>query len=402
MSYSLRFCLILLLTALAAPHLAAATSPAPTSLSAQSLAPPLLKVLFSAPPPLRKVAWIEPSPSAGGANVSTVVSLLHPPAPPPKRVARAPESSHPALPRQIAPRRVARVAARPPVVTTPRRNRPVTLWDRMDSPLQQRLERAVRSVGLDGAVRKRHLALALVDISRLDRPRVAAMNGDRMMYAASLPKIAILLAAFEKMDLEGRSLDRKTRGQLLRMIRQSSNRDATAVIHQVGKPFLNRVLTSKRYGLYNPEHNGGLWVGKDYGKGGLWKRDPLHNLSHGATAMQVARFYYLLETGRLVNAESSRMMKEILADTAIWHKFKRGLDEIHPDARIYRKSGSWRHFHSDSALIERDGIRYIAVGLARDPQGGQWLQNLIGAMDRAVDPPITLASARFDIVPRNP
>jgi beta-lactamase class A len=53
---------------------------------------------------------------------------------------------------------------------------------------------------------------------------------------------------------------------------------------------------SPRYRLYDPRHYGGLWVGKDYAKSGLWRRDPLHNLSHGATAMQVARFYYLLKT----------------------------------------------------------------------------------------------------------
>ena len=258
------------------------------------------------------------------------------------------------------------------------------LWDYKDAKLQQRLNRAVQALGLKGAASSGSLAVALVDITSVSRPRVAVINGDRMMYAASLPKIAILLAVFEKINEGGLSLDRETEQQLLGMIRRSDNRDSTALIHKVGKPYLNQVLTSDRYKLYNPKYDGGLWVGKDYGKGGLWKRDPLHNLSHGATAMQVARFYYLLETGQLVNPRASRQMKEILGHSAISHKFIRGLQFIRPEAETFRKSGSWSQFHSDSAIVERDGARYIAVALAKDSRGGSWLVDLIVAMDLVV------------------
>jgi beta-lactamase class A len=48
---------------------------------------------------------------------------------------------------------------------------------------------------------------------------------------------------------------------------------------------------------------------------------------------------------------------------------------------MYRKSGSWRHWHADSAIVERDGHRYIAVALANDNKGGHWLEQLIVAMD---------------------
>ena len=40
----------------------------------------------------------------------------------------------------------------------------------------------------------------------------------------------------------------------------------------------------------------GVWVGKDYAEQGTYQRDPLYNLSHGATVMQVVRFYNLLDT----------------------------------------------------------------------------------------------------------
>ena len=72
------------------------------------------------------------------------------------------------------------------------------------------------------------------------------------------------------------------------------------------------ILRSERFRLYDPLVNGGLWVGKEYGKSPAYERDPLHNLSHAATAIQTARFYYLLETNQLVSPQLSRTMKRML------------------------------------------------------------------------------------------
>ena len=91
-----------------------------------------------------------------------------------------------------------------------------------------------------------------------------------------------------------------------------------------------------------------------------------------------------LETGRLVSPELSQEMKTILGDPAIHHKFVKGLEKNRPGSRIYRKSGSWRQYHADSAIVERDGHRYIAVALAQNPAGGRWLSNLIVAMDTLI------------------
>ena len=77
-------------------------------------------------------------------------------------------------------------------------------------------------------------------------------------------------------------------------------------------------------------------------------------------------------------------MKDMLADSAIRHKFVAGLKAVNPSAQLYRKSGTWRHYHSDSALIEHQGRKYIAVGLAANPNGGHWLQRLIVGLDRII------------------
>ena len=148
--------------------------------------------------------------------------------------------------------------------------------------------------------------------------------------------------------------------------------------------YLAELLQSPHYKLYDPARNGGLWVGKEYAKAGVWKRDPLHNLSHGATALQVARFYFMLETGRLVTPEYCQIMKTMLGDPAIPHKFVKGLKKVHPDSKIFRKSGTWKSYHSDSAIIEHDGRRYIAVAMANSAQGGKWLSNLIVSMDNLI------------------
>ena len=259
------------------------------------------------------------------------------------------------------------------------------LWTYKDAKLQKKLKKAIKKIGLARPVKQQKLAVALVDITHINRPRFAELNGDKMMYAASLPKIAILLAVFEKLDKNGRGLDKKRQEQLINMIRNSSNKDATNLMRWVGKEFIHRVLISYRYRLYDPLRNGGLWVGKEFGQSGLWRRDPINNISHGATATQVARFYYLLATGQLVNKKISRKIKKILGNSAIKHKFKLGLQRVRPNAKIYRKSGTWKYFHSDSGIIERNGGRYIAVALAENPQGGEWLKQIIVAMDRIIN-----------------
>jgi beta-lactamase class A len=253
-----------------------------------------------------------------------------------------------------------------------------------DPALQKGLQACLTDLKLGEAAQDGSLCIVLVDITDLSSPRMAYVNPNRMMYAASLPKIAILLGAFERIKQGEMDLDEETLDALELMIRNSSNKAANEMLNCVGKDYLSDLLQSPRYQLYDPDKNGGLWIGKEYGKSSAWKRDPLHNLSHGATALQVARFYYMLETGQLVSPEMSRLMKLILGDPAINHKFVKGLKKTHPDARIYRKSGTWRQYHSDSGIIERNDRRYIAVALTKSAKGEKWLSELIVALDELI------------------
>jgi beta-lactamase class A len=249
------------------------------------------------------------------------------------------------------------------------------LRESIDPSLQKQLEQLVREKGLQKAVVQERLAIALVDITHPKKPRMAAINGDVMEYAASLPKIAILLAAFVQIEQGKLELDKKLEVDMTRMIRRSSNTAATRVLDLVGREELLRILQSPGFRFYDRRYDGGLWVGKAYAKKGAYRRDPLNQISHGATVIQAARFYYLLETNRLVGPELTDKMKQILSDPAINHKFVKGLQE-RPGVQLYRKSGTWKQFHADSALVEYGAYKYIIAGLAEDSRGGKWLEQL--------------------------
>lgn len=261
----------------------------------------------------------------------------------------------------------------------------------IDPLMQEQLEQLIRKKGLQKAVKQERLAITLVDITDVRKPRVAAVNGDVMEYAASLPKIAILLTAFVQIEQGKLELTDGLEADMTSMIRHSSNAAATRVLDLVGRDELLNTVQEPRFKLYDKRYDGGLWVGKAYAKKGAYRRDPIHNISHGITAMQGARFYYLLETNRLVNPELTVKMKQILSEPAINHKFVKGL-KARPGVKIYRKSGTWRQFHADSALVEYGNHKYIIVGLAEDSQGGKWLEELAAPLhDLAVKPPVQAA-----------
>ncbi len=264
------------------------------------------------------------------------------------------------------------------------------LADAYDARLQQGLEAQIADSRLGDVVAGKRLAVALVDVTNPHKPRVAGVNEHEMMYAASLPKIAILLAAFQKAEDTGEPLNQSSKELLTRMIRDSSNSAATEMSDWVGMEYIANVLTSDRYKFYDDQDDGGIWVGKAYARRGAWRRDPLGNLSHAASAFEVSRFYYLLVTGRLVSPGASADMKQMLSRPAIDHKFVSGLAKARPGSRIYRKSGTWRTYHSDSALVERDGRAYIAVALCNDARCGSWLKSLIVRLDDLIFEPETV------------
>ncbi len=267
------------------------------------------------------------------------------------------------------------------------------LRDARSPELQTAMERVVADAGLSNEVAREHLALALVDVTDPAAPRLAMLNGDRMMYAASMPKVAILLGALAEAEAGRLAINSLTTAAMINMIRFSSNEDATRVLHWVGVDRLLEILQSPRFALYDKAGAGGLWVGKGYGPEPATRRDPLKNLSHGATAFQVARLYWMLASDRLLSPPMNTLMKQVLSNPGIHHKFVKGLDS-RPGTEIFRKSGTWKNFHADSALVESRGRRFVLVGIAEHADGGEWLARLAAPLHDLIVPPAMQTLAR--------
>ncbi|MDW5289246.1 serine hydrolase [Formosa sp. PL04] len=234
-------------------------------------------------------------------------------------------------------------------------------------------------------VQDKKMAIGVIDLNDPENPRFANLNGDEMMYAASLPKIAVLLAAEDAID-KGELIDTPdVKSDMRLMISKSNNQATTRMIDLIGFQKIEDVLTSEKYHLYDKDHGGGLWVGKRYAASGATNREPLKNLSHAATTEQVCRFYYLMINGKLVSPARSKHMLDMMENPELHHKFVNTLEKIAPDARLFRKSGSWKNWHSDSILVWDAERKYILVALIENENGEQIIRNLVDPIERAIN-----------------
>jgi beta-lactamase class A len=229
------------------------------------------------------------------------------------------------------------------------------------------------------------MTVGLVDLANPRAPRFAQVNGNTMLYAASIPKIAVLLAAFQGIEDRTLPLSGEILMDLEDMIRESSNPAAACMIRRIGLSKIESLLVSPRYQFYDPKKGGGIWVGSTFGGGGEYRRDPLKDLLQAATATQVCRFYYLLAYGKLINMKRSTQMLQVLSDPGIHDKFISVLEPTISPHRIFRKNGTYGATQCDSVLVWGEGWRrYILVGLIDDAQGEQILRDLVPVAERVL------------------
>lgn len=254
-----------------------------------------------------------------------------------------------------------------------------------DKELQEILEKEINSNPVwKSLISKELMAISIVDLTNVENIKYAGLNDENMMYAASLPKIAILLAAFDAIENGELKDTKEVRNDMRLMISKSNNRASTRMIDRLGYKKIEAVLRAPKTKLYDEEVGGGLWVGKRYAAGGATNREPIKNLSHAATTKQVCSFYYQLAMGNLVSTERSKEMLDIMKDPELHHKFVNTLDKVAPKATIYRKSGSWKNFHSDSALVWGPKRKYIIVALINNNFGEQIIRNLVVPLEKVL------------------
>jgi beta-lactamase class A len=74
--------------------------------------------------------------------------------------------------------------------------------------------------------------------------------------------------------------------------------------------------------------------------------------------------------GTIIDAKYLPDLEEIFGSPAIKHKFVKGL-QGRKDVEIFRKSGTWRDYHADSAVVARDNLVYIVVYIDNHPDAGR-------------------------------
>jgi beta-lactamase class A len=206
------------------------------------------------------------------------------------------------------------------------------------------------------------------------------IHPDRGEYAASIPKIGILLAYFEIHRGAALELDDETRHQLGLMAKASSNEMATRFSRELGLKKIQQILNAS--GFYDPKRGGGIWIGKHYGLEGERHGDPLGDNSHAATIRQLLRFFLLLEQGKLISPQASEAMRAIFASPGIPHdeiKFVKGL--AGRNLEIIRKWGSWETWLHDCAVVKGAGKHYILAALTRHENGDNYLEEFAAAVD---------------------
>lgn len=84
----------------------------------------------------------------------------------------------------------------------------------------------------------------------------------------------------------------------------------------------------------------------------------------------------------MIRPERSEQMLADLVNPALTHKFVGALKAAAPRARLYRKSGTWRTWHSDSILVRGpDWRNYILVAMVGNERGGKIVGELVQAIE---------------------
>jgi beta-lactamase class A len=250
----------------------------------------------------------------------------------------------------------------------------------VDPFLQSELERIDTTLRAKYDMTETQAAVGLLD---MNTTRLAMIHPDREDYAASIPKIGILLAYFQLNPEAATNLDAQVRHELGLMIKISSNEMAAKYSRLLGLKPIQAVLAS--YGLYDAAHGGGIWLGKHYGQDGERYGDPVGDNSHAATVRQLLHYFILLEQRKLVSPEASATMLQIFESPNIRHEYNKFLQGLPArELQIIRKSGSWENWFHDAAVVSGGGRRYILVALTKHPKGDDYLADLARQVDDVI------------------
>lgn len=258
------------------------------------------------------------------------------------------------------------------------------------------------------------MGVALVDVGK--RSSIAyASNFTKTGFAASLPKIVAMYAAFYLQDrlrtikaalgvaslAQIESTLRKEWGPAIKstvprragdfpditaifgsanfdfkanfkhdldaMMKKSDNWAAGRCIHRIGYDYINGALTHG--GLYSVADKSGFWLAGDYvpdshksNREGA--RIPGMGTGQAASAKAAALLLVNLAREQLVSADASKGMKDVMTNAYSWVRYE--MEAIHPGATVYGKlglMGGAKGSTHDCAVVKHDDAHYVIVTL---------------------------------------
>ncbi len=229
------------------------------------------------------------------------------------------------------------------------------------------------------------LSVVVVDITNPKSIKTAMVRPDWETFTASLSKIIVLLGTVTEFGGSQREW-RKVKERAEDMIKGSSNEAAISLFKEVGHRRVRDAAAA--HGLYDDVRGGIWWVPRS-----SFPMSPKTGVKICATSRKVARYFVLMEQGRLNNARDSRLIKDVLHNSklALLHG---GVVKAEPGARYFGKPGVLHEDVSEGMLIEGERVRYIVAVIShgthyKDPGWlafGQALHELIQGRHAGVAP----------------
>ncbi|MBL8916764.1 MAG: hypothetical protein JNM17_39040 [Archangium sp.] len=251
------------------------------------------------------------------------------------------------------------------------------LWGPSDATLQQQIDQLISARPVFAkALADEQFSMVMVDLTDPSRLATAAVRPDWETFPASLGKIAILLGTVDKARASDPSQLIKLKPSMDRMIKASSNEDASALFTWTGHESI--VASVARHKLYD-EKTGGLW----WTPSAPFPKSPKEKLRISATARQVARYFLMMEQGKLVSPDDSRFIKAVFHNAGL-ALFSKGIQKRFGDTDYYGKPGILEKEIAEGMLIEAPGARYIVAivmkGLGKDAPEFQELGQSLHAL----------------------
>lgn len=237
------------------------------------------------------------------------------------------------------------------------------------------------------------VSIAVIDLSG-DKPIMGGYNMNEFIYPASLYKIFIATEVIRQAESGKINLDKKIivssvnavdkrkqipydEGKLLKvgdkesvkyllelMLSRSDNTAANCLIDLVGRENINKDIIKKYH-----------WQGSEITRKFLprkfekakYKKAPITQ----TCARHIAELFFLVEKEKMLNKESSRLLKELLSNGKHFENDNIGAG-LPKSARFYRKGGWFEsklkdgatlRFNSDAGIVEDGDIKYIIAVL---------------------------------------